>query len=55
LVIFYRDNKEKEPIEPYEAFEIWLRENGYQDILDSKPLNVDLQRLGKAIEEYGET
>ena len=41
--------------EPYEEFEKWLQQNGYQDIIDCKPLDVDLERLEQAIKEYGES
>ena len=42
-------------VDPYEAFEWWLGRNGFQDILDSPPEQVNLERLEEAIEKYGQS
>jgi hypothetical protein len=40
-------------LDPYEAFDLWMRENGFADAADSKPEDVDLERLHEAVEMYG--
>ena len=42
-------------VDPYEAFEWWLARNGFQDILDSPPEQVNLERLEEAILQYGQS
>lgn len=41
------------PSDPYETFEIWMRGNGFEDVADSQPADVDLDRLNEAIAAYG--
>ena len=40
-------------IDPYEAFEVWARANGFADVIDCEPEDVDLDRMNEAIEAYG--
>ena len=40
-------------MEPYEAFEIWARANGFADVIDCEVQDVDLDRLHEAIAAYG--
>jgi hypothetical protein len=39
--------------EPYEMFEIWMRANGFEDVLEHEPEDVNLDRLHEAVERYG--
>lgn len=43
------------PMSPDEAFENWQRENGYEDLADAAPDEVDLYRLRGALAVYLET
>jgi hypothetical protein len=38
--------------DPYEAFHLWLLENGYADVAEAEAEEIDLERLEKAIIEY---
>ena len=39
-------------MEPYEAFNQWMRANGYADVCDAVPERVDLARLNEAVAQY---
>jgi len=41
-------------IDPYEAFEQWMKANGFEDVVICEPQDVNLDRLHEAIEVYGE-
>lgn len=40
-------------IDPYEAFELWMSQNGFEDVVNCEPHNVDLHRLHEAFAVYG--
>lgn len=40
-------------IDPYAAFEIWMHENGFADVVNCEPQDVMLDRLEEAVEAYG--
>ena len=40
-------------LDPYEAFDLWMRNNGFLDVANCRPEDVDLNRLNEAIEQYG--
>lgn len=42
-------------LDPYEAFEAWCKANGYADVIECEPQDVDLARMNAAIKEYGKT
>ena len=41
-----------EELDPYEAFEIWARANGFADLIDCEVEDVNLERLNESIEAY---
>ena len=41
--------------DPYEAFDAWMRDNGFADVADSEPEDVDLDRLHEAVKAYGKS
>lgn len=45
--------KRKEETDPYEAFDLWCKANGFADVIDCVPEDVNLQRLDEAIAAYG--
>lgn len=38
--------------DPYEAFETWARANGFRDVIECEPEQVDLERLHEALDAY---
>lgn len=40
-------------LDPYEAFELWARANGFADVIDCPIEDTDSDRLHEAIEAYG--
>lgn len=49
----YRREIDSQP-DPYEAFNKWMLANGFADVANCKPEDVDLERLDEAIAAYGE-
>ena len=39
--------------DPYEAFEIWMRQNGFTDVANCEPGETNLTRLHEAVHLYG--
>lgn len=41
--------------DPYEAFHDWCMANGFADVMDCEPEDVNLDRLNEAVEAYGKS
>jgi hypothetical protein len=40
------------PLDPFYLCELWLRANGYADLFDGAPEDVDLDRLDEGLAAY---